>query len=553
MHDGNELDKADSIEADSPLSQEAIDKEKKTQTRNQVTDVDFEPPNPSLPSGVLSMQIHQIANLEVSDHNRTMRPRKKDEPGQDVEGVETEEDPDHAPSAYCRIILNDEIIFQTRTKALNSNPFFNAGTERFVRDWRRTLIMVVVYDYRIREADAILGVVPIKLSDLFKENSQITQFFPLAGGVGHGRIRLSLLFRPIQHETKEKTRLGWNIGTVRLLTSPVATDFDESKGASGHDVHLVSLRASTLAGRAKLAASRARYVNRDSKDAVEWKLTDAELPFKVPARRRYSAPYVIEFRAISALGKRKTTHMCIVWLQDVPDDDIIDVHLPIWRPAHGADFHRLRQNYHHYLHEEEAEKLGVEKVGYLKVKMQFKSGLGKVHTKFDNNPGARVVMDAWRCCIALGLRSVSGDFASYRENKEGYLEEVGEDEGGLNEGDEDDSDTEGEMDQNETAYHPSQKKDNLDDRDDDNHDQEEEDEDNDNDNKVVRRSRSIKQKFRDWKAEKEELHRQHKGIKQYKPVRTIDWISQTAKSKGASLVGKFDIQDRRTSHIETEL
>lgn len=113
--------------------------------------------------------------------------------------------------------------------------------------------MVVVYDFRVREADAILGVVPIKLSDLFKESSQVTRFFPLAGGVGHGRIRLSLLFRPIQRTNRDKIRLGWNIGTVRLLSSPVATDFEESKGASGHDLHLVALRAATLAGRSPLA------------------------------------------------------------------------------------------------------------------------------------------------------------------------------------------------------------------------------------------------------------------------------------------------------------
>ncbi|CDS01795.1 hypothetical protein, partial [Sporisorium scitamineum] len=114
-------------------------------------------------SGILSMQIHHIANLEVTDGHTSLRPREKDEPGQDVDNVKT----------------------ATRTKALNSNPFYNASTERFIRDWRRTLIMVVVYDFRVREADAILGVVPIKLSDLFKESSQVTRFFPLAGGVGH--------------------------------------------------------------------------------------------------------------------------------------------------------------------------------------------------------------------------------------------------------------------------------------------------------------------------------------------------------------------------------
>ncbi|GAC97607.1 hypothetical protein PHSY_005193 [Pseudozyma hubeiensis SY62] len=544
-HDGGEMEDR-SIETSSPLSQDVVDREKNTQTRNQTTAVDFEPPDPSLPSGILSMQIHHIANLEVADGHTSMRSRKKDEPGQDVENVETEDDPDRAPSAYCRIILNDEVIFQTRTKALNANPFYNAGTERFVRDWRRTLIMVVVYDFRVREADAILGVVPIKLSDLFKESSQVTRFFPLAGGVGHGRIRLSLLFRPVERTSREPKRLGWNIGTVRLLSSPVATDFDESKGASGHDLHLVALRAATLAGSAKIAASRARYVDRGSKAAVEWRLDDRELPFKVPARRRYSAPYVIEFRALSALGKRKTTHMCIVWQQDLCDDEVVDVQLPIWRPKPGHDFHRLRQNYHDYRNEGETEQLGVERIGYLHVKMQFKSGLGKIHTQFDNNPGAKSVMDAWRCCVALGLRSVSGDFANSRTNTAGYLEDMDEAEHVEPGEGSDDSDT---SDEDERAAETRRKEGSLG----DSEDQEDAEDAGENEGAGLQRSRSLKQKYSDWKAEKEELHRQHKGIKQFKPVRTVSWLGQTAKSAGAGLKDRFDLQDRRSQHVETEL
>lgn len=546
--DGHELDK-DSIDPDSPLSEGAIKREKRTQTRNQATAVDFEPPNPSLPSGILSMQIHQIANLEVDDTKRSMRPRRKDEAGQDVESVETEDDSEHAPSAYCRIILNDEIIFQTRTKALNSNPFYNAGTERSIRDWRRTLIMVVVYDFRVREADPILGIVPIKLSDIFKDSSQVTQYFPLAGGVGHGRIRLSLLFRPVQSTNRSRLRLGWNIGTVRLLSSPVATDFDGSKGASAHDVHLVGLRASTLAGKAKITGKRARYVDRNAKSAVEWRLSDSELPFKVPARRRYAAPFVIEFRALNAIGKRKTAFMSIVWLQDLPDDDIFDLRLPIFRPKSGGDFHRIRQNYHHYQNEKEAEELGVERVGWLEVKMQFKSGLGKIHTRFDNNPGAKTVMDAWRACVALGLRSVSGDFEMARENTAGYLEDKDRHEEGEpgeaysdDDDDDDEDDSSGGLDE-----HPSRDKHTGDTQDGEDTDDDEED------GGSVGRSRSLKQKFTDWKAEREELHRQHKGIKQFKPVRTVSWLAETAKSTGAGLKTKFDLQDRRAQHIETEL
>lgn len=67
---------------------------------------------------------------------------------------------------------------------------------------------------------------------------------------------------------------------------------------------------------------------------------------------------MIEFRALSALGKRKTTHMCIVWQQDLADDEVVDMKLPIWRPKSGSDFHRLRQNYHDFRNEEEGGEVG---------------------------------------------------------------------------------------------------------------------------------------------------------------------------------------------------
>ncbi|EST05302.1 C2 domain protein [Kalmanozyma brasiliensis GHG001] len=522
FHDGDEL-QSESIESHSPLRTEFIDNEKKVQTRNQATGVDSQPPDPSLPSGILSMQIHHIANLEASDRHKTTRPRRKNEPGQDVETVESEADPEHAPSAYCRIILNDEIIFQTRTKALNANPFYNAGTERYIRDWRRTLIMFVVYDFRAREADAILGVVPIKLSELFARNSQVTRFFPIAGGVGHGRIRLSLLFRPVELTSLSKNQLGWNIGTVRLLSSPVATDF--AKGTSGGDFKLISLRCATLAGRAKIAATRAHSI----KDGVEWKLEDREFPFKVPARRRYCAPYVIEFRLLT-----RTTHMCILWQQDLPDDEVLDLRLPIWRPKSGEDFHRLRQNYHDFRQEDQAERLGVERVGYLHVKMQFKSGLGKVHTKF-NNEGARTVMDAWKCCVSLGLRSVGGDFAESRVNTRGYLEDMN-DQSEEEPGEEYDS-SDDDVDAQDSS--PSDGRENA--------------AQDENTMEGMKRNRSLKEKVADWKAEKAELHRQHKGLTAHKPVRTLEWVCTTVKSASAGLKDRFDLQDRRSQHVETEL
>ncbi|KAL8679384.1 MAG: hypothetical protein Q9186_004319 [Xanthomendoza sp. 1 TL-2023] len=77
-------------------------------------------------AGILSIQIHQISGLELE---RINKPRDDDEVASDIA-----EGSDDLPSSYCTVILNHQKIFKTRTKPKSSNPFFNAGTERFVRN-----------------------------------------------------------------------------------------------------------------------------------------------------------------------------------------------------------------------------------------------------------------------------------------------------------------------------------------------------------------------------------------------------------------------------------
>ncbi|KAL8997854.1 MAG: hypothetical protein Q9169_002936 [Polycauliona sp. 2 TL-2023] len=83
-------------------------------------------PLPNSPAGILSLQIHQITGLGLE---RINKPRSDEE----TEG-DAAEGSDELPSSYCTVILNHQKIFKTRTKPKSSTPFFNAGTERFVRD-----------------------------------------------------------------------------------------------------------------------------------------------------------------------------------------------------------------------------------------------------------------------------------------------------------------------------------------------------------------------------------------------------------------------------------
>lgn len=102
------------------------------------------------------------------------------------------------PSAYAEILLNDELMYKTRVKQFTSMPIFEAGMERFVRDWRTAVVRIVVRDSRLREYDPILGVATLKLSDILVNSSQVTNLYSLQDGVGFGRVNVALLFRSVE-------------------------------------------------------------------------------------------------------------------------------------------------------------------------------------------------------------------------------------------------------------------------------------------------------------------------------------------------------------------
>lgn len=142
------------------------------------------PPDPLWPSGICSIIVHQIVNLELENIKGSEGKRKgrEYEPAKDA-GEGTEEEGKQLPSSYCTILFNDQLVYRTRTKVVSSKPIFNAGTERFVRDWRSAIVTVSVRDSRHREHDPILGVVPLRLSDILQTSSQVTRWYPLDGGI----------------------------------------------------------------------------------------------------------------------------------------------------------------------------------------------------------------------------------------------------------------------------------------------------------------------------------------------------------------------------------
>lgn len=148
-------------------------------------DVQKTRPDPAWPSGVLSIILHQVNNLERQNLEGKSGKNREGEAGQDTE--EASEQADNLPSGYGEFLVNDDMVYKTRVKQYTTNPYFEAGTEIFVRDWENTVVRVVIRDSRLREADPILGVVSVRLSEVFAEASSVTQVYAITEGVGFGK------------------------------------------------------------------------------------------------------------------------------------------------------------------------------------------------------------------------------------------------------------------------------------------------------------------------------------------------------------------------------
>ncbi|KAI9681383.1 MAG: hypothetical protein M1817_002666 [Caeruleum heppii] len=348
------------------------------------------PPDPLWPSGICSVIVHQIVNLEFenikgSDGNRRGREFEPAKPAGEI----TQEEGGQLPSSYCTILFNDQLVYRTRAKAVSSKPIFNAGTERFVRDWRSAIVTVTVRDQRQREHDPILGVVPLRLTDILSSSSQVTRWYPLDGGIGFGRIRLSLLFRSV--ETKlPPNMLGWDVGTFEFTSDRIL--------ALEYSSH-AKLKMRTGGSIGKLPRTQAQKLPEG--DGYFWDLVkkDGRNDVRLPVRYRYRSPVVFEFHTAS---KRSPDAYAVVWLQHLVDNEEANINIPIWKTKNGT---RLTQN---YVTEENYRTLpgftDLTEVGRLHFRCRFKAGTDESHERFVSDNDSRETYETWEACKAEGVR-----------------------------------------------------------------------------------------------------------------------------------------------------
>ena len=349
------------------------------------------PPDPLWPSGICSVVIHQIVNLELENIKGTSGNFKgrEYEPAKPY-GEGKEETGGDLPTSYCTILYNDELVYRTRAKAVSSQPIFNAGTERFVRDWRSSIITITVRDQRNREHDPILGVVPLKLSDILETSSQVTRWYPLDGGIGFGRIRISLLFRSIETRLPPQM-LGWDVGTFEFRSKRIlALNYE----------HQPKLRLRTGGSTGKISRAHAKKLDEGEGYYFDLEDQNGRDNVRLPVKHRYRSPIVFEFHIAN---HRKADAYAIIWLQHFIDNEDADINIPIWKTNSPA---RLTQN---YITEENCrQEPGLEdlqEVGRLQFRARFKAGTDESHSEFVTDNETRETYETWEACLEEGVRT----------------------------------------------------------------------------------------------------------------------------------------------------
>lgn len=299
------------------------------------------PPPEGYPSGLFSLQIHNITGLELEYMNKHQK--QKDGRISDDE----EETGDRLPSSYCTIIVNHRKTFKTRTKPQNGKPFFNAGCERFIRDWRDCEVYVSVRDSRLHEDDPLIGIVHLPLNEIFKERSQAMGTWPLSGGIGFGKIRLSMVWRSLQMQAPPNL-LGWQYGTLDIQSEVSSSDIPA-------DLQSAKIKFKSNITTAKMYSSSAG-------DHATWSSRSGK-NLRLATQLRYCSCVSISFRDKKRfLGGDRASAFCVLWLKDIPDEEELDLELPIWK----GDMKRAVSNC--------LEDCG-DRVGTLKIKATFWAGM----------------------------------------------------------------------------------------------------------------------------------------------------------------------------------
>lgn len=514
------------------------------------------PPPPHFVSGVLSFHIHSIEGLEVLSNTNSLRGSSRMRHHRLV--LPHVSNPDSAasdmlPSSYVHVILNDTTVYRTRTKRSDSKPFINAGSERFVANWTASRIDFCVRQQRLREDDPVIGVASIPLAEAFSESCRVKRWFPLIGGIGAGLISITLLFQPFEVFIPRGIQ-GWDIGVLEVFACRVTSLTDTPSKPAWVNFDTVSGTASTPA--------------LERTDAgLEWA---DEVFLRIAVQYRFqSFLYIVLHTESRVPGRVKHIAQALVHLNHLVDGERKLLKLPLFK---RADWLAMEQAYlaQSCLRESQACDEGslaqtmpvlentvdfdpgqlsarLEPIGTVEVDIAFMPGITSLHRSLV--PGNRNLRTAYKSFLALS------DFGLLPRRAQ-RPEEVTEDWQTVttHNGEEPDQTLESEADgeghgtasdaelghylrtmSSHGSFDPllSSRMDNL----------------------TKRRASSLNWEFDEDCSPAErrrELHRQHRGLAQFKLFRSASWVKGLTQDGAVIARRRLKQKNRTVPRVESE-
>ena len=211
--------------------------------------------------------------------------------------------------------------------------------------------------------------------------SQVTRFWPIQQGVGHGRIRISVLFRPVDAKLPPNL-LGFDTGTLEIRDIAAQSSQDLSHCE-------VRMKVTTTATEDKVSRRSADICQ----EQIVWGKQDAS---RLPVRRRYSAALLLSLRETGGFKTSGRKALGVLWLRDLVDNEKGRVEIALWQAKHG-DYSRLKLNYVPpdgdlaYSH---SDRDKVERIGSLFLDVCFRPGISSLHHELLKGGGAKK-REAW--------------------------------------------------------------------------------------------------------------------------------------------------------------
>lgn len=386
-------------------------------------------------SGILQFHIHQCSELELESLSGTysgasVSRRKSAASGKpalnDVIDRVSSENPE-PPSSYCEVHLNDKYVYRTRTKQVNPMPYFNAVSERFVRDWRLAKIVFVIRDERDREhsechvrlgltADPILGVVSLRLKDVLKDRTQFTRWFPLVGGLGWGKLRISLLFKPID------MRLPRGVSSYEACTFDLRSfntvDLDpllsKAAGLRIETEHDKALLHPPYIHRPSHERNNSHNADSNSEEShqlaashtldtghleLDWHLPK---PVRLAVKYRHSCCLLFSIVTPRRLKRTKVHALAVLRLDDVPDGEETHRVVPVFDTSSVKEAMSANSAFLAHQSDPHSASSGIRLIGFIRVNFILHQGVSRAHRKLCRRDFKfRSVYEAWEATRLL--------------------------------------------------------------------------------------------------------------------------------------------------------